>query len=382
VDQLTLWPEPEAGRVRGQVLFDPELTRPRGAPADEAARARALDFLHANLRLELDGANAELVFQVRELWTGDGAIQGDSVMLRAAMPRAARELRVFVGSPLRALAVTIETPDARGSLVPRTALVLGGHATPPFRLGGESGERWRLGGPDSLELGRVRHREGMEGARRSEAGRPAGAAGGAGLSGATGATGSAEESRARVGFRYLVRGVEHVLPNGWDHMLFVVGLVLGSWRRTRFLLVQLVGFAVAQTAALGLGALGLVLLPTQVIEPLIALSIAFVGFENLWTAGEPKHRLPWTLGFGLLHGQGFASSLLASGIPPESFVLSMLSFNVGVEVGQLFVVLGSLLLLHPAKTAESFRRYALRPGSALIAAAGVVATFARLFYPG
>jgi hypothetical protein len=217
---------------------------------------------------------------------------------------------------------------------------------------------------------------------RSEARRAPGAAGGAGLSGATGTSGFAEESRASLGFRYLVLGVGHILPNGWDHLLFVVGLVLGSWRRTRFLLVQLAGFTVAHTATLGLGALGLVLLPPRVIEPLIAFSIAFVGFENLWTAGEPKHRFPWVLGFGLLHGQGFASSLIATGIPPESLVLALLSFNVGVEVGQLLVVLGSLLLLQRVKTAESFRRYALRPGSAVIAAAGIAWTFARLFYPG
>lgn len=156
VDQLTLWPEP-AG-VRGQLLFDPQLTRPRAAPADAAARARVLAFVRSNLRLEVDGRSAELALEVRELWTGDGAIAGDSVMLRAALPSLPRELRVFVGAPFRGLAVSVEVPNAVGSLVPRSTLVTGGSWSPPYRFElGALGAEWQLGGPGELRLGELRH---------------------------------------------------------------------------------------------------------------------------------------------------------------------------------------------------------------------------------
>jgi hypothetical protein len=372
IDQLTLWPEPAQGRIRGQVLCDPELTRPRGAAVDEAVRARVVRFLRTNLRLEVDGVSPELSFEVRELWTGDGAIQGDSVMLRAVLPSAPGELRVSIGSPLRVLAVSVEMPDARGSLVPRTTLVLGGHSTPPFRFAApDPGERWLHGGPDALAVEGLRH-----GTARVARAAPSGALP---RTPAEVTPGFVEESAGRVGLRYLVLGIEHILPWGFDHVLFVAGLVLGSWgRRPRLLLLELAGFTVAHTVTLGLGALGLVLVPARVIEPLIALSIAFVGIQNLWSRGAPKHRLPWVLAFGLLHGQGFAASLIATGIPSGSLVLSLLAFNVGVELGQLLVVGGLLLLLRPLRDADRFRRFALFPGSAMIAGAGIVWTVGRL----
>ena len=160
VDQLTLWPEPGAGKLRGQLLFDPQLTRPRSAPADDVARARVLAFVRANLRVEVDGRDAALEPQVRELWTGDGAVAGDSVMLVAPLPRGARELRVFVGAPLRGIAISVEMPNAEGSLIPRSALVAGGQWSPAYRFAlGELSERWALGGPDELRLGALRHGE-------------------------------------------------------------------------------------------------------------------------------------------------------------------------------------------------------------------------------
>jgi hypothetical protein len=153
--------------------------------------------------------------------------------------------------------------------------------------------------------------------------------------------------------------------------LFVAGLVLGSRRRLRSLLLQLGAFTVAHTVTLGLGALGLVVLPGRIVEPLIAFSIAFVAIENLVTKGEPRHRHAWAFAFGLLHGQGFASALAETGLPSESFLTALFAFNVGVELGQLVVVAVLLAVLYGLSDAERFRRFALRPGSVAIALAGL-----------
>jgi hypothetical protein len=154
-------------------------------------------------------------------------------------------------------------------------------------------------------------------------------------------------------------------------VLFVAGLVLGSRRRFRSLLLQLGAFTVAHTVTLGLGALGLVVLPGRVVEPLIAFSIAFVAIENLLTKGEPRYRPAWAFAFGLLHGQGFASALAETGLPSESFLTALFAFNVGVELGQLAVVAALLVVLYGLSDPERFQRFAVRPGSVAIAMAGL-----------
>src|SRR6187431_1105777 len=98
--------------------------------------------------------------------------------------------------------------------------------------------------------------------------------------------GFAAESRWTMAGRYVRLGIEHIVPHGWDHVLFVAGLVLGSRKRLRALLAQLGAFTLAHTVTLGLGAFGLVVLPGRVVEPLIAFSIAFVALENLLSSGE------------------------------------------------------------------------------------------------
>jgi hypothetical protein len=365
IDTLTLWPEPARGELRGQLLFDPLLTRARGTPADEAARRRVVAFLTAELRIEVDGKNAPLTFRVRELWTGDGAIQGDSVMLTTPLPDGARELRVFVPTAFRALALSVETPDATGTLVARSTLVLGGQSSPPYRLAAEQGETWRPGGPAELPLGALRH-----------------AADAGGTASTPADVGFAEESKVEVALRYVVLGVQHILPHGWDHVLFVAGLVLGARGRLRALLLQLTGFTLAHTLTLALGVLGWLVVPARIVEPLIALSIAYVGFENLRRADAPRPRLPWVLAFGLLHGQGFAGALLETGISEGAFAVALVSFNVGVELGQL-VVVGLLLgAISRIRDEAQFHRYVLRPGSLLIVAMGLFWTIERLFWNG
>jgi hydrogenase/urease accessory protein HupE len=130
--------------------------------------------------------------------------------------------------------------------------------------------------------------------------------------------------------RFGVTGVEHILL-GADHVLFVIALILGSAGRR-----QLVGilstFTLAHSVTLISALLGVVSAAAEVVEPLIALSIAFVALENL--LGATAHRYPVVFVFGLLHGLGFAGSLRVSDEVGWDLVVSLLSFNVGIEVGQ------------------------------------------------
>src|SRR5262249_34183047 len=110
---------------------------------------------------------------------------------------------------------------------------------------------------------------------------PPGSAPSAEVAKASPSGGFAETSRASQARRYFSLGVRHILPMGWDHVLFVSGLVLGSALRLRSLLLQLTAFTVAHTLTLALGALGIVVLPKSIVEPFIAFSIAYIAIENL-----------------------------------------------------------------------------------------------------
>jgi hypothetical protein len=185
------------------------------------------------------------------------------------------------------------------------------------------------------------------------------------------AEGFVEASPLSQAWRYLVLGFHHILPLGWDHVLFVAGLVLGSGLKFRLLVLQLSAFTLAHTFTLALGALGLVVLPASVVEPLIAFSIAYVAIENLTPKGASRHRLLVVFAFGLLHGQGFAGALKQTGLPQDSFLIALLSFNVGVELGQLTVVLVLLGLLRFALKPDQLRHYVTIPGSLAIALTGL-----------
>lgn len=141
-------------------------------------------------------------------------------------------------------------------------------------------------------------------------------------------------------------GVGHIL-SGWDHLLFVIALVaLGGG--LGYLLKVITAFTLAHSVTLILGTLGLVELPSRLIESMIALSIAYVAFENLYhtdTARLIQRRWIAAFGFGLFHGLGFAGILAEIELPKANFLLSLLSFNLGVEIGQLMVVIPAFLFL-------------------------------------
>mgnify|MGYP001826773735 CR=1 FL=1 len=136
---------------------------------------------------------------------------------------------------------------------------------------------------------------------------------------------------------YMVAGFEHILPMGTDHILFILGIFLLS-TRMRPLLWQVTMFTVAHTITLGLSTAGILDLPDNIVEPLIALSIAYIGFENVFASTLHASRLFIVFGFGLLHGMGFASVLADFGMPDDAFMTALISFNIGVEIGQLAVI--------------------------------------------
>ncbi len=163
--------------------------------------------------------------------------------------------------------------------------------------------------------------------------------------------------------RFLTMGIDHI-AEGTDHLLFVVALLLGA-RGLRNVMALGAAFTVAHSVTLAFAAFGWVALPAQVVEPLIALSIAFVAADNL-LGGAMRHRIPLTFGFGLLHGLGFASALTFNSDFSWQMLTSLLSFNLGIEVGQSLVILA----LFPALTWMR-RRFAWSPVAHAVATSAI-----------
>ncbi len=176
---------------------------------------------------------------------------------------------------------------------------------------------------------------------------------------------------------YVKIGVGHILPDGADHILFVLAIFLAS-TRVKALIWQISAFTVAHTATLGLAAAGVITPSAAVVEPLIAFTIAFVAIENLIFKDMTKWRPPVVFGFGLIHGLGFAGFFGELGLPPGQFWSALIGFNVGVEIGQLSVVLVAALigtwlrhrLADPDGTAR-YRQWIARPASLLISLTGL-----------
>ena len=184
-------------------------------------------------------------------------------------------------------------------------------------------------------------------------------------------------TRWAIARQYLVLGYTHILPKGLDHILFVLGLFLLS-PRVRTLLLQVTAFTLAHSITLGLSIYGLVSLPSRIVEPLIALSIAYVAVENLVTRELKPWRLALVFTFGLLHGLGFAGVLRELGLPRGEFLTGLLAFNVGVEGGQLTVIAIAMLLAWPFVTRGWYRHRVVIPASLAIAVVGTYWTIARL----
>jgi hypothetical protein len=186
-------------------------------------------------------------------------------------------------------------------------------------------------------------------------------------------------NRFGAGLKYLALGFEHILPHGPDHVLFVLGLFLLS-TRARPLLWQVTAFTVAHSFTLALSLYGLVRLPPIVVEPLIAMSIAFVAVENLFTSELKPWRPFVVFGFGLVHGLGFAGVLTDMGLPRNQFTTALVTFNVGVELGQLAVIGLAFAAVGWLRRCAWYRRGIVFPASTAIAAIALVWTVQRIWW--
>ncbi|HEY0512962.1 MAG TPA: HupE/UreJ family protein [Thermoanaerobaculia bacterium] len=179
---------------------------------------------------------------------------------------------------------------------------------------------------------------------------------------------------------YLKLGFTHIVPAGPDHILFVLGIFLLS-RRLKPILQQVTAFTIAHTLTLALSIYGVVRLPPSIVEPLIALSIVFVAVENILTPELRPSRIALVFCFGLLHGLGFAGVLSEMGLPRSEFLTALLSFNLGVEGGQLAVISIAFLLVGlPFRSQSWYRQRVVIPASCLIAAVGLYWSVQRVFF--
>ena len=181
--------------------------------------------------------------------------------------------------------------------------------------------------------------------------------------------------------RFVGAGIHHILI-GPDHLLFLVGLLLlgGTMRRLAFVVTA---FTAAHSVTLSIAALNLFSPPPAVVEPLIALSIVYVGVDNLMVRGGRDVRVWIAFVFGLVHGFGFASVLREMDLPPRALGWSLFSFNLGVEVGQLLVVVlvASALAALRHRSEAAGRRLAFA-GSLAVVLAGTFWFVQRVFFPG
>lgn len=254
------------------------------------------------------------------------------------------EFAVLWKTPMRGelrLALVPELSGRVESLTPIATIETGGAAVQTWRLRTEDplrGQTLRIQGLETTltdVLARVEFADGTTWLRRLTPQAPA-------------ATIPAKQPRWSVGGEYLKLGVEHILL-GLDHLLFVLALLLitsGTWR----LVKTVTAFTLAHSITLALAALGFVHVPQAPVEAVIALSIVFVAAEILRVRGGHAGiaaRAPWVvaLTFGLLHGFGFAGALAEVGLPEHHIPLALLSFNIGVELGQLLFIATVLSLV-------------------------------------
>ena len=202
----------------------------------------------------------------------------------------------------------------------------------------------------------------------------------------------ADASRWRQFFDYVQHGVWHIWI-GFDHILFLLSLLLPAvlvytargWQgrdtfRSSFIEVLKVvtAFTLAHSVTLTLATLGVVALPSRVVEAAIAASVVLAALNNIWPVFE-RRRAVVAFAFGLIHGFGFASVLLDLGLPQSALLLSLVGFNVGVEVGQLAIVAVFLPLAFAARRTVAYRRVVLVGGSLVITVIALVWLFERVF---
>ena len=178
--------------------------------------------------------------------------------------------------------------------------------------------------------------------------------------------------------QYLTLGFRHIVPDGLDHILFVLGIFLLT-PKLKPVLVQVTAFTVAHSVTLGLTMYGVLSMPPQIVEPLIALSIAYVAIENIVTPKLTPWRPVVVFAFGLVHGMGFAGALTELRLPHEQIIPALISFNVGIELAQLTVIAAAYFAVaFWIGDRVWYRVRVVMPASAAIAATGLFWTVQRI----
>ena len=170
--------------------------------------------------------------------------------------------------------------------------------------------------------------------------------------------------------RFVEMGFTHIMPDGPDHILFILGLFFLG-RSFEALIIQITTFTIAHSLTLGLSLYGFVSVSDRVVEVAIALSIAFIAVENLFNERLTRWRPLVVFGCGLIHGLGFAHAFQETAVEPGDFLPAIFSFNVGIELGQLAVVGLAFTAVALAWNREWYRRAIAQPASAMIALAGI-----------
>lgn len=187
-------------------------------------------------------------------------------------------------------------------------------------------------------------------------------------------------SRTDIAWTYIKLGYTHILPLGLDHILFVLSIFFLE-PRLKPVLWQATAFTVAHSITLGLAIYGFINPPAGIIEPVIALSILFVAIENIFAERLNPWRVAIVFGFGLIHGMGFASALTSLGLPRSMFFESLISFNVGVELGQVSVILLAWLLIgHWFAHKPWYKQRVVVPASVIIGLVAAYWTVERVFF--
>lgn len=269
---------------------------------------------------------------------------------RARLPRDARGIRVRAPEVFDQIILSVSVPGHEVVFMP----VAAGEESPTFDV--------RVAGGADEEVDGSREREASDGESRGEIAvaptPPLLASEGDG------------PSWLDVAWRYAVLGFHHIVPEGHDHELFILGLFLLN-TRVRDVLWQTTAFTIAHTCTLSLATLGLVAAPAWIVEPIIAASIAFIAIENMVTKRVSPWRPAVAFLFGLVHGMGFASGLVEIGMPADQLATAIIGFNVGVEGGHLLILAGAYATLGWWRERTWYRGYVAIPLSAIIAAIAV-----------
>lgn len=187
-----------------------------------------------------------------------------------------------------------------------------------------------------------------------------------------------EHTTGRLFWEYLVLGFEHILPLGLDHILFIFCIFFLN-TNLRSIVLQASMFTLAHSLTLGLAAYGIISPPAHIVEPLIALSILLLALENVFSQRIQPWRIVMVFVFGLVHGMGFAGVLAELGIPREAFLTSLLAFNLGVELGQITIILAMYFLVARSFSARSwYRRWVVVPTCLAIAVVAAYWTIERI----